>query len=185
MLAPRPSLSYPKPMKHTLRRATPADADALSVVGIATFLESYAGVIDGAGLVRHCGEKQSAQAYAAALAAPDQALWLAEAGPGRAPVGYLHLTPPDLPLETRADDLEIKRIYVLAKLQRSGLGRLMLNSAALYAREHKARRLLLGVYKKNERALAFYDRVGFERIGERAFDVGGVTYQDWVLAKRL
>jgi len=172
-------------MSHSLRRATPADADALSVVGTATFLESYAGVIDGAGLVRHCAEKQSADAYAAALAEPDQALWLAEAAPGGAPVGYLHLTPPDLPLETGPGDLEIKRIYVLATLQRSGLGRRMLNSAALYAREHRARRLLLGVYKKNEAALAFYDRVGFERLGEREFDVGGMTYQDWILAKRL
>ena len=171
--------------KTTLRRAGPDDADALSVVGTATFLEAYATVIDGSALVRHCAEKQSVAAYQAALADPDQKLWLAEAEPGRAPVGYLHLTPPDLPIEIRAGDLEIKRIYVLATLQRAGLGRLLLNQAALYARENKARRILLGVYKKNERALAFYDRVGFERVGERSFDVGGVVYSDWVLAKRL
>ncbi len=173
------------PPKTRLRRAGPDDADALSVVGTATFLESYAAIIDGAGLVRHCAEKQSSKAYAKALKADDQALWLAEVEPGRAPVGYLHLTAPDLPIETKAGDIEIKRIYVLATLQRQGLGRLLLNQAALHARENKARRLLLGVYKKNERALAFYDRVGFERVGERDFDVGGVVYSDWVLAKRL
>lgn len=172
-------------MNTSLRRAVPDDADALSVIGTATFLESYAGVIDGAGLVRHCADHQSSAAYAEALTKPDHALWLAETPPGRAPVGYLHLSPPDLPVDTRADDLEIKRIYVLATLQRSGLGRELLNAAALCARARKARRLLLGVYKKNDTALAFYDRVGFERVGERDFDVGGVTYQDWVLAKRL
>jgi ribosomal protein S18 acetylase RimI-like enzyme len=172
-------------MKTKLRRALASDAEALSVVGTATFLESYAGVIDGAGLVRHCAEKQSAAAYAEALCTDDHALWLIESEPGGAPVGYLHLTPPDLPIETRPGDLEIKRIYVLATLQRYGLGRELLNASAQYAREQKARRLLLGVYKKNEKALSFYDRVGFERVGERAFDVGGVTYSDWVLAKRL
>lgn len=178
-------MPYPTLMKTHLRRAGPDDAQALSVVGTATFLESYAGVIDGGGLVRHCADKQSVPAYVQALAEPDQALWLAELDPGRAPVGYLHLTPPDLPIETRTGDIEIKRIYVLATQQRGGLGRLLLNAGAQYAREQRARRLLLGVYKKNEPALAFYDRVGFERIGERAFDVGGFTYQDWVLAKRL
>ncbi len=172
-------------MKTRLRRAGPEDALPLSVVGTATFLESYAGVIDGSALVRHCGELQSVAAYDKALADSAQALWLAELDPGRAPVGYLHMTKPDLPVETRDGDLEIKRIYVLATQQRAGLGRLLLNAAALFAREQRARRILLGVYKKNAAALAFYDRVGFERVGERAFDVGGVTYQDWVLAKRL
>ena len=171
--------------KTKLRRAGPEDADAMSVVGTATFLESYAGRIDGGALVRHCIEKQSRDAYARALGDPDQALWLAEQDPGRAPVGYLHVTEPDLPIETRPGDIEIKRIYVLETLQRQGLGRELLNAAAQYAREQKARRLLLGVYKKNEPALAFYDRVGFERVGERSFDVGGAVYSDWVLAKRL
>ena len=172
-------------MKTRLRRAGPEDAQALSVVGTATFLESYAGVIDGMALVRHCVDKQSASAYGDALSDADQALWLAELEPGRAPIGYLHVTPPDLPIETRDGDIEIKRIYVLATQQRAGLGRQLLNTAALHAREQRARRLLLGVYKKNEPALAFYDRVGFERVGEREFDVGGSVYQDWVLAKTM
>lgn len=171
--------------KTRLRRAGPDDVDAMSVVGTATFLESYAGVIDGGALVRHCAEKQSRVAYAAALSDPQQALWLAELDPGRAPVGYLHMAPPHLPIEIKPGDIEIKRIYLLATLQRQGLGRVLLNAAAQYAREQKARRMLLGVYKKNETALAFYDRVGFERVGERSFDVGGAVYSDWVLAKRL
>ena len=172
-------------MKTRLRRAGAEDALALSIVGTATFLESYAGVIDGAAVLRHCQETQSRAAYEAALADAKQALWLAELDPGRAPVGYLHLTPPDLPIETRAGDIEIKRIYVLATQQRAGLGRELLNAAVHCARRQRARRLLLGVYKKNEAALAFYDRVGFDRVGEREFDVGGFLYQDWVLAKRL
>ena len=172
-------------MKFHLRRARPEDAQALSVVGTATFLESYAGVIDGAAVLRHCAQTQSLAAYETALADARQALWLAELDPGRAPVGYLHMTAPDLPVETRDGDLEIKRIYVLATQRRAGLGRQLLNTAALYAREQRARRLLLGVYKKNKAALAFYRRVGFERVGERAFDVGGFTYQDWVLAKAM
>jgi hypothetical protein len=122
MIAAGANASYRSPMQIDIRPARDGDAQALAVVGTATFLESYAGVIDGGALVRHCADKHTQAAYAAALADPAQALWLAEAAPGAAPVGYLHLAPPDLPVETRAGDLEIKRIYVLSMLQRSGLG---------------------------------------------------------------
>lgn len=172
-------------MTLSIRRAEPNDADALALVGAATFLESYSGVIDGGALLRHCSEKQTARVYAAALADRDQALWLAEAGPGGAPVGYLHLAPPDLPVETKPGDLEIKRIYVLDKMQRTGLGARLLAACEDEARERGADRVLLGVYKRNAKALGFYERVGFQTCGERAFNVGGVIYNDWVLEKRL
>ncbi|MGJ3230180.1 MAG: N-acetyltransferase family protein [Oceanicaulis sp.] len=170
-------------MSVTVRPAFPADAASLALVGAATFLESYAGVIDGGALVRHCAEKQTEPVYAAALADSDQRLWLAELE--GAPVGYLHLTPPDLPVPTRAGDLEIKRIYVLSRLHGSGLGRELLALAEADARERGARSILLGVYKDNSRALGFYGRMGFETVGERDFNVGGVTYHDWVLGKAL
>ena len=172
-------------MHTSLRLATIDDAAALAVVGAATFLESYAGVIDGRALVRHCAQRQTETLYAAALADPAQALWLAELGPGAAPVGYLHMSPPDLPVQTRPDDLEIKRIYVLDRLQRSGLGARLLGACEVEARLRGARRILLGVYKQNAPALAFYERAGFSVCGERAFDVGGTLYQDWVMEKPL
>ncbi len=172
-------------MMLSIRRAEPTDAAALALVGAATFLESYSGVIDGGALVRHCVQKQTEPVYAAALADQKQALWLAEAGPGAAPVGYLHLAPPDLPVPTQAGDLEIKRIYVLDKLQRSGLGAKLLAACEDEARERGAGRVLLGVYKGNAKALGFYERVGFQTCGERTFDVGGTVYNDWVLEKRL
>lgn len=172
-------------MSPVIRSARPADAAALAVVGAATFLESYAGMIDGGALVRHCAQRQTEAVYAAALADPDQALWIAEQAPGGAPVGYLHLAPPDLPIETRPGDLEIKRIYVLATLQRSGLGAQLLSASENEARKRGSRRVLLGVYQGNAKALTFYEKSGFTKAGERIFDVGGVRYQDWVLEKPL
>ncbi|MEQ8403646.1 MAG: GNAT family N-acetyltransferase [Oceanicaulis sp.] len=170
-------------MSETVRLAQPGDAAAIALVGAATFLESYAGVIDGAALVRHCASKQTEAVYAQAIADPAQRLWLAELD--RAPVGYLHLAPPDLPVATRPGDLEIKRIYVLSRLHGTGLGRNLLSCAEAHARGAGAGTLVLGVYKGNRRALGFYGRMGFETLGERDFDVGGVTYHDWVLGKAL
>lgn len=172
-------------MTISVRRCQAQDARSLALVGAATFLESYAGVIDGQAIVDHCAEKHTVETYQEALSQPDHALWLAEQTPGQAPVGYLHLTSPDLPVETEPGDVEIKRIYVLASLHRSGLGKRFVEAAIQYARSVDAPRLLLGVYAKNHRALAFYDRMGFEKIGTRQFDVGGRIYDDWVLGKSL
>ena len=47
------------------------------------------------------------------------------------------------------------------------------------------RRLLLGVYAQNDRALAFYRKQGFADLGTRQFNVGGKLYDDLVLARPL
>lgn len=176
-------MSLPAPP--LIRRCTREDAAALALAGKATFLESYAGVVDGRAVLRHCQERQTPEYYADCLANRDHALWIAEIGPGAAPVGYLHLTPPDLPVHTRPGDIEIKRIYLLSKFQGSGAGRALFEAALEEARSRGKTRLLLGVYKGNEKALGFYSRMGFERIGEREFDVGGAVYEDWVLGRAV
>ncbi|KAA5803496.1 GNAT family N-acetyltransferase [Alkalicaulis satelles] len=172
-------------MSVLVRQAEPGDERALALAGAATFLDSYAGVVDGAAIVRHCFERHTPQVYAAALADPAQALWIAEAAPGGAPVGYLHLAPPGLPVETRPGDIEMKRIYVLSRLQRTGLGLRLLEHGLAHARAAGRSRMLLGVYQGNERAIAFYKAQGFHQAGEREFDVGGRVYCDWVMARDI
>ena len=83
------------------------------------------------------------------------------------------------------DDLEIKRIYVLSRFHGSGLGSRLMDAALDEAKRRGARRALLGVYEQNARALAFYAKQGFTRIGERQFQVGANTYGDYILARRL
>lgn len=169
----------------TIRRAVPGDGEALALIGAASFLESYAGVVDGAGIIRHCAMKHTPAVYEAALADPAQSLWLAEMAPGGAPVGYLHLAPPNLPVKAAPGDIEIKRIYVLSRLHGTGLGRQLMETALEHARASGHASLLLGVYKGNERALAFYGRMGFEAMGERQFDVGGSVYCDWIMGRAV
>jgi ribosomal protein S18 acetylase RimI-like enzyme len=167
----------------TLRRAGPADAPALAAVGTATFLETFAGVLPGADILAFCAGEHSQALYAGWLAA-GHPLWLAEAHAG-APVGYLALKPPELPIPVDADDLEVKRIYAFSRWHGSGLGRALIEAAADEARAQGKRRLLLGVYGGNGRAIAFYRKSGFEAVGERRFTVGAGTYDDLVMARTL
>jgi ribosomal protein S18 acetylase RimI-like enzyme len=169
-----------------IRPAAPGDEAALALVGAATFLESYAGVVHGGDIVPHCRQQHSAEHYARWLADDAYRLWLATLEPGEAPIGYLVLGPADLPLaDLSCDDLEVKRIYVLSRFHRLGVGRALMQTAKEESRRRHARRLLLGVYSQNDRAIAFYQREGFATVGTRTFQVGRHQYHDLILGTPL
>mgnify|MGYP000917977105 CR=1 FL=1 len=169
----------------SIRRARRGDEAALALVGQATFLETFAGMLDGAAIIGHCASAHAAAAYAAWLDTEGHAAWLVQAEPGGAPVGYLLLAPAALPGTDPARDLEIKRIYLLGRYQGGGLGRRLLEQAIAQARASGAARLVLGVYAGNHAAQAFYRRQGFRHLGDRQFQVGDKSYADHVMALEL
>lgn len=164
-----------------LRPCVAGDEHALALVGAATFLETYAGLVAGPDLVAHTRLQHAPSVYAAWLADGQARLWLATVEPGGAPVGYLVLTQPDLPVETRPGDFEVKRIYLLGRCRGGGAGKRLMDAAADHVQACGGGRLLLGVYRRNAAALAFYARYGFAQVGTRRFQVGGQQYEDHVL----
>ena len=170
----------------SLRQATVDDAPTLAIVGAGTLLESFAGLVDGQALLLHCARNHTVTSYLEYFNKPETAVWLAVVEPGDAPVGYVMLTTPDLPLaDITPDDIEVKRIYLFARFQGSGGGKLLLDQAVTAAREQGKTRLLLGVNAENNLALSFYYRNGFEKVGVRKFQVGEVLCDDFILAKPL
>ena len=166
-----------------LRRAGPGDQDALSLISAATFLETYHDTVPAEDLIAHCQAGLSAATYTDWIADPAYALWLAEVAETHSPVAYLALTPPDLPtIETDARDIEVRRIYALSATQGAGLGRRMMEAAIDEARTRGMKRVLLGVYKQNAPALAFYERMGFEIIGMRMMEFKTNSFADHILA---
>jgi GNAT superfamily N-acetyltransferase len=141
-------------------------------------------MVAGADIVAHCAEKLSSKAFAAWFDEPSVRLWLAEATLG-APVGYVALCAPDLPVALQAGDLELRRIYVLQGMHGSGAGDGLMNAALDHARAVSAPRVLLGVNRGNARALAFYSKHRFIEVGTRRFKVGDNLYDDFVLARAL
>lgn len=166
----------------SIRRARACDENALALVGQATFLETFAGVLDGAAIIDHCRKAHSAEQYSRWLGDPDAAVWLAEAAPGNTPVGYMVVARPELPMADVSRDLELKRIYLLGRYQGGGVGKRLLGQAVEHATLAGAARLLLGVYAGNASALGFYRQQGFLNLTERQFNVGGRVYDDHVMS---
>ncbi len=169
-----------------IRPCVPGDEAALALVGQASFLEAFAGVLPGSDILAHCERQHAAAVYHGWLRDGVSALWLAETEPGGAPVGYLVLTRPDLPLpELGSGDVEVKRVYLLHRFQGGGLGRRLMQAAEDHARGCGRRRLLLGVYARNADAIGFYQRLGYRPVGTRTFLVGHHRYDDLILGRDL
>lgn len=73
------------------------------------------------------------------------------------------------------NDEYVEGIFVSDEMQSRGIGKILLN----YAKE-KRNKLLLNVYQKNTRAIAFYQREGFELQGNGVDEATGE--RDYVMA---
>lgn len=167
----------------SIRRAVLADAAKLSLVGGASFLESFADDHPGDDLVNHVHERHSVAAYQTWLSNPAYVLWIVEEALG-APVGYAMLGPGELP-GAALGDFEIKRIYVLRRWHGGGFGKQLFQRCVEEAQERGGARLLLAVYTANQLAQQFYTRQGMSIIGETVFMVGETEFTDLVMAMDL
>jgi len=185
-----------------LRRATADDADALALVGAATFLEAFTWMLPGEDILAHCRKNHSAESYRAALAQPETRITLAVTANGGSPVGYAMVTAPDLPsFAVLPGDIELKRIYLLSRFRSRNLapvlddagepqpnlsaGQALMNAAISDAQSMGFARLLLGTHENNRRAIAFYLRNGFVEAGTRTFQVGNQCCCDLIFARPL
>lgn len=169
-----------------VRAAGVKDAPALSTLGQATFYESFVDSVPSTDLVSHCRHQHGESYYRTALNAPDMDVFLAALASNDAPIGYVLLTAPSIDeVETRPGDVELKRLYVLARYHKARVGAGLMNAALNTAKAQNARRMILGVYGQNHQAISFYRRFGFEHAGTRRFRVGDQVYDDWVMTLDL
>src|SRR6267154_2143144 len=120
-----------------IRQGAPGDEPALSIIGQATFLDAFAGILSGKDILGHCARQHSTEKYAGWLRDSASAVWIAEIEPGQAPIGYLVLTKPDLPLpDISPHDAEVKRIYLLNRFRGTGLERRLMQKAETHAHSH-------------------------------------------------
>ncbi|MFT0802977.1 GNAT family N-acetyltransferase [Bacillus swezeyi] len=100
--------------------------------------------------------------------------------------GYLKVNINDAQSEKMRDEsLEIERIYIKNKCQKHGLGKYLLNKAEEIALELNKKKIWLGVWEKNENAIAFYKKMGFVQTGTHSFYMGDEEQTDFIMTKTL
>jgi diamine N-acetyltransferase len=100
--------------------------------------------------------------------------------------GYLKVNHNDAQTEEMDDEsLEIERIYIRNKFQKHGLGKYLINQAMEIAMERKKKKIWLGVWEKNDNAIAFYEKMGFVQTGAHSFYMGDEEQIDFIMTKTL
>jgi ribosomal protein S18 acetylase RimI-like enzyme len=95
--------------------------------------------------------------------------------------GYIKLGPPELPVETPPNTIELCQLYVLERWHGEGIAHALMDWALGQARAQRAAHLQLSVYVDNHRARRFYERYGFTPVGRYDFMVGSHADEDIVL----
>ncbi|WP_034761631.1 GNAT family N-acetyltransferase [Rossellomorea vietnamensis] len=100
--------------------------------------------------------------------------------------GYLKVNTGDAQSEEMGDEsLEIERIYIKRSFQKHGLGKYLLNKAFEMATERHLKTIWLGVWEKNENAIAFYKKMGFVETGSHSFYMGDEEQRDLIMTKSI
>jgi diamine N-acetyltransferase len=177
-----------EPSSLTLRLATPDDAAVLARAAAAFFRDTFGDANTAEDMDAYVAEAFSERRQRAELSAADNRIVLAVDAHGNV-AGYVHVRLDahpairvDVPIQRPA---EISRLYAARDWHGHGLGARLMNAAVATARESGADVLWLGVWQRNSRAVAFYEKHGFQVVGAQEFILGSDRQRDHVMARRL
>jgi diamine N-acetyltransferase len=168
----------------TTRLATLDDVDTLVNVSVKTFRDTFAEV----------NTKEDMKIYLAKAFSRDQLLkeisdpastFLLALDEGTV-VGYAKLKEGESRSELNGErGIEIERIYTLKDYLGKRVGKLLMQTCLDIAAQRGYKLVWLGVWEYNPRAIAFYEKWGFEKFGSHAFLLGNDLQTDLLMKKKL
>lgn len=175
-------------MTPTIRLATTADAERLSSFAAEAFRDTYREHNSPGNMDRYLADAFTAEQQGAAIADAGGAILLAELTDDAGllhVVGYAHLATSAPPPGVGPAPVQLKRLYVGHQWHGQGVAQMLMDETLDAARTRGARTIWLGVWERNARAIAFYAKYGFARVGELSFVLGDDVQRDWLLARAL
>ncbi|MFC4353766.1 GNAT family N-acetyltransferase [Chryseomicrobium palamuruense] len=171
-------------MTFTIRKCTVEDSKLIQQLGRQTYFETFEAYNTEANMRDYLDAAFAEGKIQSELEHPQSEFYVAESE--GVPAAYLKINQYDAQTEPMEDtDLEIERIYVLQAFQKHGLGKQLYLKALERAEVHEKGRIWLGVWENNHNALAFYQKMGFKRIGQHSFFMGDDEQIDYIMVKTL
>jgi ribosomal protein S18 acetylase RimI-like enzyme len=106
-------------------------------------------------------------------------LWLAEEGGVIA--GYAQARPLSLPVEAEGDNIELTRLYIDAPWQGKGVADALMDKAL---EPYAGHAVWLTVYSENPRGIRFYEKRGFEKVGDYTYYVGNHADAEYIMRRK-
>ncbi len=101
------------------------------------------------------------------------------------PAGYAKLKIGMNPVQENIPSIEIARFYADRKFIGKGIGKILLENCVRIALEKNYDTTWLVVWNKNNRAIEFYKKWGFEIAGDIVFLLGNDRQSDYIMIKRM
>ena len=171
-------------MSVVIRSGVIADAAALAELAARTFHETFAADNQPEDLALHMARSYGAPQQEQELREPTIATLLAEVNGQLA--GYAQLREGTAPAcVTAGAPIELWRFYVDQQWHGRGIAQALMQAVEDAACARGARTLWLGVWERNARAMAFYQKTGFTDVGSHVFMLGTDPQTDRILARSV
>lgn len=171
-------------MELTFRKCTPADLITLQALSRSTFDTAFRHLNTPENMAAYLDSAFDTEKLRAELLDAQSEFYFLYAGDVLA--GYMRLNEGAAQSDLHDPaSLELERIYVTADFQGGGLGGALMDKAMELARLRGKAYIWLGVWEKNERAIAFYMSHGFEVFDRHTFILGDEVQSDFMMRKNL
>jgi diamine N-acetyltransferase len=161
-----------------------SDAMLLAKLGAKTFHDAFAKDNTPENIRLYIEKSFSEKIQMNELSMPDIVFLIAEWED--APVGYakLKMNSHDEAVKG-AKVVEVERIYASQEYIGKGVGKELMKPCINEARQRGCDSLWLGVWEKNQRAIEFYAKWGFQEVGTHIFMLGKDPQRDFVMELNL
>lgn len=149
-----------------------------------TFFDAYEKDTDPSDLQQYIGEHFSIEAITRELTDAHCAVFFLK-DESKQVTGYVKLRWDTSHELLEGKPIELQRIYVKKEYYGKGYGKLLLDYAEAYGRDHGYDWIWLCVWLDNHGAIRFYRRNGWEQFGEIKFKFGDTIFNDPVFKKKL
>lgn len=164
----------------SIREATLQDVEVLSKLSAETFFETYSWYNTAENMREYTEKYFSIEQTKRDLLERETHFFLAYYN--AEVIGYAKLRVIEHPKElTGKKHIEIERIYVQKKYQDKKAGYALIKKCIEFSAAKKYEIIWLGVWEKNQKALGFYTRVGFEKFGVHTFQLGDDAQKDYLM----
>lgn len=162
------------------RAPTGADAATLSAMARASFAATFASKIAPPEMSVYLDLAYGPSGHMQRDLGDPAVLWRAAFQDGK-PVGYVKVMPMSLPYDAAVPGaLEVRQLYVNEDVKGAGVAAALMAWAIDTARARGVGELYLAVFDDNERAVRFYSRHGFAKVGRFDFVTGGQVHDDGI-----
>jgi diamine N-acetyltransferase len=153
-----------------------AEAPLIADISRRTFYDTFAPYNTAENMEQFLGVQFTRQQLIAEVGAPRNTFLLAWLG--EVPAGYARLYDgQELPRDLAGTSaIEISRIYCEQE---------MIGACLNVGRQKGKEWIWLCVWEHNQRAIRFYEKIGFERFGQCVFLLGQDVQNDWCMKKRI